>query len=54
MNHELTVLVQSAMFWEDLAAKWLARGNLDAVRKCEKHAAERWQSIDNKMREVVK
>ena len=54
MNHELTVLVQSAMFWQDLAAKWLAKGNLDAVKKCERHAAERWQSIDNKMREVVK
>jgi hypothetical protein len=54
MKHELTVLVQSALFWQDLAAKWLAKGNLDAVKKCERHAAERWQSIDNKMKGVVK
>lgn len=54
MNHELTVLVQSALFWEDLASKWEAKGNLDAVKKCQKNAAERWQSIDNKMKGVVK
>jgi hypothetical protein len=53
MNHELTVLVQSAIFWQDLAAAWAAKGNLDAVKQCEKHAAERWTQID-KMKGVVK
>ena len=54
MNHELTVLVQSAMFWQDLAEQWRKRGNLAAVKNCQKHEQERWAQIDYKMKGVVK
>lgn len=46
MTDNLRVLVESAVFWEDLKQQWLARGNQDAVAKCEKHAADRWAMVD--------
>lgn len=46
MTDNLRVLAESAVFWEDLKAQWLAKGNQDAAAKCEKHAADRWAMID--------
>lgn len=46
MTDNLRILVESAVFWEDLADRWAKRGNKDAVAKCEKHAADRWAMVD--------
>ena len=56
MTDSIRVLMESAMFWEDLAESWRKRGNMDAVNTCLRHAMERWASVDYKMnhREDVK
>ena len=46
MTHEIRVLVESAMFWRDLAEQWRKRGNQDAVDNCKRHEQDRWTQID--------
>jgi len=47
MTDRIRILLESAVFWSDLAQQWRARGNMDAVAKCEMHEKERWLQIEN-------
>lgn len=46
MTERIRVLVESAVFWSDLAQQWKARGNMAAVTKCEMYERERWAQVD--------
>lgn len=46
MTHKIRVLVESAVFWSDLAQQWRKRGNMAAVAKCELYERERWAQVD--------
>ena len=46
MTERVRVLVESAMFWRDLAEKWAKKGNQEAVINCLRHSEERWAMVD--------